>query len=172
MTTGHRGAMPAGSLAVGLVLALGLTACAGSAGGGGGEGPELPGDALGPDAELCYRFVDNEASRALDLPWGVALQGGPVPALADSGDRRAAATLSADGTRSDMPFGAWRPLAGDSVQVDPVLTGRLQLRLAAGPDALRGVGRPVGDVAGPWAGDGPGAVEGVVAEPAACPAPA
>ena len=119
----------------------------------------------------CWAFEENGASAALDLPWGLALMGHPVPGLQEPGDRRAAATLDGSGTRSEVPFGSWRPLPGDSVQVGPVAMGSLQLRLAVGEEELTGVARSIGDVAGPWAKGGAGPVEGVVARPVPCPDP-
>lgn len=119
----------------------------------------------------CWAFEENEASAALDLPWGLALTGDPVPGLREPGEDRAAATLDEAGGRSEVPFGSWRPLPGDSVQVGPVAMGSLQLRLAVGEDALTGVARSIGDVAGPWAEGRAGPVEGVVARPVPCPDP-
>lgn len=140
-----------------LLLAL-ATAC----------GPKHPGD-LGPGGELCYRFVENEAAAELRLPWGFALSGDSVPGMAEPGGRRAAATLDGEGARADVPFGAWRPLEGDSVQVGPVVTGSLQLRLAVSDSLLVGQARPIGDVTRPGATRAP--VEGVAAEAVSCPAP-
>jgi hypothetical protein len=117
----------------------------------------------------CWAFEENAASEALDLPWGLALTGDPVRGLREVGEERSAATLDESGGRSQVPFGSWRPLPGDSVQVDPVAMGSLQLRLAVGEEELTGVARPIGDVAGPWAGPGARPVEGVVARAAPCP---
>ena len=78
-------------------------------------------------------------------------------------------------------FRRWRPAAvvgalaavagctgGPSVQVGPLVTGSLQLRLSVEEGRLRGLGRPIGDVVGPGGRLRP-AVDGVVAEPVACP---
>lgn len=146
-------------------------ALAGCAGGGAPAAPPSAAalEAMGADARVCYRFAENDAFRALGLPWGVALRGGPLPGMVDPGDRRDAATLGPDGTVSSVPFGAWRALPGDSVQVDPALTGSLQLRLAVDAEGLHGLGRAVGDVAGPWAAERDAPVGDVRAEPVACP---
>jgi len=145
--------------ASGLVAAALMAGCAG--------GASTPA-ALGPGGELCYRFQDNAARQAMRLPWGMALAGGPVD-LRDPADRRAAATLTEAGGRSLAPFGAWRPIGLDSVQVGPLVTGSVQLRLAVEEGVLRGLARSSGDARPPRAPARP-AVEGVVAEPVACPA--
>ncbi len=146
-----------GRAAVVGVLAVLATAC----------GPKRPGE-LKPGGELCYRFVEGEAASTLRLPWGFALSGDSIPGMSDPGDRLAAATLAEDGVRSDVPFGAWRPLEGDSVQVGPVVTGSLQLRLSVSDSLLSGQARPIGDVAGP--GTDRAALESVTAATVACPA--
>jgi len=147
---------------VGAILALAvlLAGCAG------GSTPK----ALGPEDELCYRFETNEAAEALDLPHGIMLAGDAPQGLADAGDRKRALTLTADGSRGEIPFAAWRPLNGDSLQVDPAVTGRIQLRMAATAEGLTGSGRPIGDVITPGRVDG-GLVEGVIAVRVACTSP-
>lgn len=154
--------------------ALWCVALASVAGCGGATGADAQVEPVPPAAPeagevRCWAFEENEAADALGLPWGLALMGHPVPELREPGDRRAAATLDASGTRSEVPFGSWRPLPGDSVQVGPVAMGSLQLRLAVREEGLTGVARSIGDVAGPWAEAGAGPVEGVVARPAPCP---
>jgi hypothetical protein len=156
--------------------ALWCVALAAVAGCGGATRADAPTEAVPPAAleegEVgCWAFEENAATEALDLPWGLALMGHPVPGLREPGDRRAAATLDGSGTRSEVPFGSWRPLPGDSVQVGPVAMGSLQLRLAVGEEELTGLARSIGDVAGPWAEAGAAPVEGVVARPVPCPDP-
>ena len=141
----------------GLALAVLLAGCAG------GSTPK----ALGPEDELCYRFETNGAAEALDLPHGIMLAGDAPQGMADAGDRRRALTLTADGSRGEIPFAAWRLLDGDSLQVDPAVTGRIQLRMVATSEGLTGSGRPIGDVITPGREDG-GLVEGVVAVRVAC----
>ena len=146
--------------AVGALAAVALVAaCAG--------GASRPGQ-LAPGGELCYRIVDNEASRSMRLPWGFALAGDPAP-LREPGGRLAAATLAERGGRSLAPFASWRLLGADSVQVGPLVTGSVQLRLAVEDGRLQGLARPIGDAVPAGRPLRP-AVDGVVAERMACPA--
>lgn len=98
----------------------------------------------------CYYFLQDATAESLRLPWGVRLVDEPLdgwPALQQLEGVRLATTLTPEGDE-DHPFGYWRPLEGDSVQIGYPAGGGLSLRLMPEPDLahLEGIARPVGDV--------------------------
>jgi hypothetical protein len=110
-----------------------------------------------PEAQLgelagCYYFERDAAAEDLRLPWGVhflpeSLQG--WPAWEEHPGVRSAVTLVNETEARAFPFGYWRPLGGDSLEVGHPGGGGLILRLAVEPGRLEGTVRPVGDVLRP-----------------------
>jgi hypothetical protein len=106
----------------------------------------------GPAADAlpgCYYFEQDAAAQALQLPWGVRLTADSLtgwPAIQQRPDVRRAVTLTGTDATATYPFGYWRPLAGDSVEIGYPAGGGLLLRLAIEADGLAGTARPVGDV--------------------------
>ncbi|HUE77535.1 MAG TPA: hypothetical protein VMM83_06295 [Longimicrobiales bacterium] len=102
-----------------------------------------------PPADLagCYYFERDAAADQLRLPWGVRLLDRPLegwPAIQQLVGVRVATTLTADGD-VDHPFGYWRPMGQDSINIGYPAGGGLSLRLAVEPARLAGTARPVGD---------------------------
>lgn len=106
-----------------------------------------PRDAGPRQLQGCFYFVQDETARSLRLPWGVRLLQDSLegwPAMANHQGVHSAATLHPDGDR-DHPFGYWRPLAGDSLEIGYPAGGGMVMRLRVGDDELAGTVRPVGD---------------------------
>lgn len=102
-----------------------------------------------PPADLagCFYFERDAAADQLRLPWGVRLLDQPLegwPAIQQLDGVRVAATLTGEGD-ADHPFGYWRPLGEDSINIGYPAGGGLSLRLAVEPGRLTGTARPVGD---------------------------
>jgi len=95
----------------------------------------------------CWYFEQDTVARHLNLPWGVrlseqALEGWPnLRGL----HARQAATLTPEGD-ADVPFGYWRTLGADSLEIGFPGGGGLVLELEAAPTALHGRAVAVGDV--------------------------
>lgn len=110
-----------------------------------------------PDAPLdevagCYYFERDAAAESLRLPWGVRLLADSLtgwPAWAQRPEVRRAVTLVDYEESAAHPFGYWRPLGRDSLEVGYPGGGGLVLRLAVEPARLVGTARPVGDVLRP-----------------------
>jgi hypothetical protein len=106
-------------------------------------------DVAPADRAGCYYFERDAAADALALPWGVrlltdSLQG--WPAIQQLPGVRQAETLVHYDARAGYPFGYWRPLAADSIEIGYPAGGGLLLRLHADAARLAGTARPVGDV--------------------------
>jgi hypothetical protein len=124
-----------------------LLLCAGLAGGCVSTPGLSPGEVTG-----CYYFERDEVAQSLHLPWGVRLQEDSLtgwPAWDRQPGVRRAVTLVGVGQTAAHPFGYWRPLDGDSLEVGYPAGGGLVLRLAVEPPGLTGSARPVGDVLPP-----------------------
>lgn len=129
--------------------------------------PRDPEPAL-PDG--CYYFIQDDIARELRLPWGIRLLQDSLegwPAMATHQGVRLAATLHPDGDR-DHPFGYWRSLPGDSIQVGYPAGGGMVLHLDARGDTLAGSAREVGD-AMPLNADPPRGPLAVTLTRARCP---
>lgn len=130
--------------AVVLLLAA-ATACASTA------------QAPAPGLAGCWYFERDDVARSLRLPWGVRLGEDSLagwPALERHDGTRVAATLTPDGD-ADHPFGYWRPLGEDSVEIGYPGGGGYTLRVGVEDQRLEGTVRAVGDARGPGADDSP-----------------
>jgi hypothetical protein len=133
-----------------------------------------PADALAG----CWYFDRTATAERLNLPWGVELRTDSVqgwPAIQQLPDVRRAVTLL-DGTRvEDFPFGYWRALRSDSVEIGYPAGGGLLLSLAVQPPppadvtALTGTARALGDARPPGQFDRPPEVDPVSLTRAMCP---
>jgi hypothetical protein len=95
----------------------------------------------------CYYFERDAAADQLQLPWGVRLLDRPLegwPLARQYEGVRVATTLTGQ-DEADHPFGFWRPLNGDSIQIGYPAGGGLSLRLDIQPGRLAGTAHPVGD---------------------------
>lgn len=118
-----------------------------------GSGPD-PGTLAG-----CYRFERNPGAEELRLPWGLLVRAEPLeegwPLMERFDDVYAALTLESASRWIDHPFGYWRPVEGDSLQVGHPGGGGIVLVLAPREDGgLAGRGRDAGDAVRP--GEDPG----------------
>ena len=96
----------------------------------------------------CWYFARDAAAAAFNLPWGIRLDSAELtgwPTLDARGGGRAAVTLKAEGP-ADHPFGYWRELDGDSIEVGYPAGGGIALRLARGELEMSGSARDLGDV--------------------------
>ncbi|HSJ26386.1 MAG TPA: hypothetical protein VK929_17025 [Longimicrobiales bacterium] len=104
----------------------------------------------------CYYFEQTDVARSLNLPWGVELLEDSLegwPAISQLPDVRQAVTLVGPAERAGFPFGYWRTVAEDSVEIGYPAGGGLVLALAVQPPAtagglpagLAGTARAVGD---------------------------
>lgn len=96
----------------------------------------------------CWYFAQ-PSPPDMRLPWGVRLGADPLqgwPAIQQLDGVRVASTLTPDGDR-EHPFGYWRPLPGDSLEIGYPAGGGavLTLGVEAGGAALTGSVRGVGD---------------------------
>jgi hypothetical protein len=106
----------------------------------------------------CWYFDRTVAAEQLNLPWGVELRTDSVqgwPGIQQLPEVRRAVTLL-DGTRVvDFPFGYWRALRADSIEIGYPAGGGLLLSLAVQPPppaeaaALAGTARALGDARPP-----------------------
>lgn len=111
----------------------------------------------GPDPETlagCYRFERNAGAEELRLPWGLLLRAEPLeegwPLMERFDDVYTALTLESASRWIDHPFGYWRPVEGDSLQVGHPGGGGIVLVLAPREDGgLTGRGRDAGDAVRP-----------------------
>jgi hypothetical protein len=121
----------------------------------------------------CYYFERGIAADTLHLPWGVQLLPDTLegwPAIQQLPGVRRALTLVGPAQTAGHPFGYWRPLGADSVEIGYPAGGGLVLALVveAGAMQLTGTARAVGDAVRPGA---PAAVArpGITLGRAACP---
>jgi hypothetical protein len=123
------------------------------------------------DLTGCYYFERGVAADTLHLPWGVQLLPDSLegwPAIQQlPGVRRARTLVDAERTHSH-PFGYWRPLEADSVEIGYPGGGGLVLVLGVGEVQLTGTARAVGDVVRPG-GQPTRAQPGITLARAACP---
>jgi hypothetical protein len=133
---------PGNAVATATVIATSLLAgaCAGM--------PEHsePGPVLG-----CHYFVQDQAARDLQLPWGVRLHDDALtgwPAIQQRDGVRRATTLTGTG-EVDFPFGYWIRTAQDSIELGYPGGGGLLLELAVADTTMRGTARAVGDATPP-----------------------
>jgi hypothetical protein len=126
----------------------------------------------------CWYFDRTAAAERLNLPWGVELRTDSVqgwPAIQQLTNVRRAVTLI-DATRvEDFPFGYWRALRSDSVEIGYPAGGGLLLSLAVQPPppalatALAGTARALGDARPPGQFDRPPEDDPVSLTRAMCP---
>jgi hypothetical protein len=96
----------------------------------------------------CYYFERDAVADTLRLPWGIRLLPDTLagwPAIQQLPDVRRAVTLVGAEQTASYPFGYWRPLADDSVEIGYPAGGGLVLSLAADTTQLTGTVRAVGD---------------------------
>jgi hypothetical protein len=96
----------------------------------------------------CYYFERDIVADTLRLPWGVRLLPDSLegwPAIQQLPDVRRAVTLVGPEQAASYPFGYWRPLAVDSLEIGYPAGGGLLLTLAVLPTHLTGTVRAVGD---------------------------
>jgi hypothetical protein len=96
----------------------------------------------------CYYFERDVVADTLRLPWGIRLLADTLdgwPAIQQQPDVRRALTLVSREETAGYPFGYWRPLADDSVEIGYPAGGGLVLSLTADTTHLRGTVRAVGD---------------------------
>jgi hypothetical protein len=96
----------------------------------------------------CYYFERDVVADTLRLPWGIRLLPDTLegwPAIQQLPDVRRAVTLVGPEETASYPFGYWRPLAEDSVEIGYPAGGGLVLSLAADTIHLIGTVRAVGD---------------------------
>jgi hypothetical protein len=104
------------------------------------------------DAAGCYYFERDAIAQELQLPWGVRLLADTLtgwPAVQQLPEVRRAVTLFAPGDERTFPFGYWRPLGTDSLEIGYPAGGGLRLTVAVGQARLVGTAVPVGDVLAP-----------------------
>lgn len=161
----------------GLALTTVLLAAA-CVGAGSGNGDETGGIGAGavPAQEPvvgCYRFLETAGSEALGLPWGVILDEGPLeegwPLVERFEEVRRARTATSETGRADVPFGYWRPVAGDSVEIGHPGGGGVVLVVAPADGGLAGTGRSAGDALQPGQEPGPRPSRPVRARRFECP---
>jgi hypothetical protein len=105
-----------------------------------------------PEARLgervgCYYFERDAGTEALQLPWGIHLQADSLvgwPAWAAVAEVRRAVTLVGPGETETFPFGYWRPLRHDSLEIGYPGGGGLQLQLEVESGRLTGTARSLG----------------------------
>jgi hypothetical protein len=117
------------------------------------------------DEPGCYYFERNAAAQALHLPWGVRLLPDTLegwPAIQQQPGVRRAVTLVGHEQAAAYPFGYWRPLGRDSMEIGYPAGGGLVLHLAVEPMRLSGTAREVGDAVAPGARPPGGSPAGVV----------
>nr|NIP58840.1 hypothetical protein [Gemmatimonadota bacterium]NIR79223.1 hypothetical protein [Gemmatimonadota bacterium]NIT87884.1 hypothetical protein [Gemmatimonadota bacterium]NIU31739.1 hypothetical protein [Gemmatimonadota bacterium]NIU36356.1 hypothetical protein [Gemmatimonadota bacterium] len=121
----------------------------------------------------CYRFEDTTGGDALGLPWGVILEDEPLgegwPLMDRFDDVHRARTLASETRRTDHPFGYWRPIPGDSIEIGYPGGGGVTLRVAPADGGLAGSGRGGGDAMRPGETPGPRPAQPVEAERTPCP---
>jgi hypothetical protein len=106
------------------------------------------------DRTGCWYFERDADAEALRLPWGVRLLPDSLtgwPALERLPGVRRATTLARPGEEAGHPFGYWRPLGGDTVEIGYPAGGGLLLRLDGDAAHLAGTATPVGDAMAPGA---------------------
>jgi hypothetical protein len=106
------------------------------------------------DEARCYYFERDAGAEALRLPWGVMLLPDPLegwPAIQQLPGVRQAATLVGHEQAASFPFGYWRPLGVDSLEIGYPAGGGIVMALEAEPMRLAGVAREVGDALPPGA---------------------
>lgn len=164
--------LPAAATAAAALLALSACAAGGSGDAGGGGADETTEAADRTGLPGCYRFRSDASSEALNLPWGVVLDDEPLgdawPLMARFDDVRRARTATSPTGRADHPFGYWRPVAGDSVEIAHPGGGGLVLTMAPVAGGLEGRGRAAGDVLEPGETPGPRPSRPVSAERVEC----
>jgi hypothetical protein len=122
------------------------------------------------DIAGCWYFERDAAAEALRLPWGVRLLPDSLtgwPALGQLPGVRRATTLAGPGEEAGHPFGYWRPLGADSLEIGYPAGGGLVLRLDGDPTHFTGTATPVGDAMAP--GAAPARVRPVTLTRARCP---
>jgi hypothetical protein len=100
----------------------------------------------------CYYFERDAAAERLQLPWGVQLLEDSIsgwPALQELSGVRRAVTLLGHGRSASHPFGYWRLVGSDSVEIGYPAGGGLVLDLHAENGRLTGSALPVGDAVAP-----------------------
>lgn len=165
-----------GLIPVGFACALLLVpGCASSGGGEGGEGAEGSETEALAQASLagCYRFQETAGSDALGLPWGVVLEDEPLgegwPLMDRFEEVHRARTLASETRRADHPFGYWRPIPGDSIEIGYPAGGGVTLTVAPTEGGFAGRGRGAGDAMRPGETPGPRPARPVEAERTPCP---
>jgi hypothetical protein len=133
-------------LAAGLVV-LGAASCATTP-------PAAPAVPFG-----CWYFERDAAAERLNLPWGVRLLEDTLtgwPAIQQLPGVRRALTLIDHGETAAHPFGYWRPVGDDSLEIGYPAGGGLLLRVDAaeasaepGAARLEGTARATGDLLRP-----------------------
>jgi hypothetical protein len=111
-------------------------------------------EAVPTDETRCYYFERDAAAEALRLPWGVMLLPEPLegwPAIQQLPGVRPAVTLVAHEQAASFPFGYWRPLGADSLEIGHPAGGGIVLTLEAEPMRLTGTARELGDAVPPGA---------------------
>jgi hypothetical protein len=96
----------------------------------------------------CYYFERDVVADTLRLPWGIRLLADSLdgwPAMQQQPGVRRAVTLVGPEQVADFPFGYWRPLADDAVEIGYPAGGGLLLTLEVGATHLTGSARAVGD---------------------------
>jgi hypothetical protein len=125
----------------------------------------------GAGPEGCWYFERDAAAEALQLPWGVRLLADTLsgfPAIQQQPGVRRAQTLLGWTESAGHPFGYWRPVGADSLEIGYPAGGGLLLRVAAGAERATGTARPVGDILRPDGAPLPGE-QRVALVRAACP---
>jgi hypothetical protein len=100
----------------------------------------------------CYYFERDAAAERLRLPWGVQLLEDSIsgwPALQELSGVRRAVTLLGHGRSASHPFGYWRLVGSDSVEIGYPAGGGLVLDLRAENGRLTGSALPAGDAVAP-----------------------
>jgi hypothetical protein len=96
----------------------------------------------------CYYFERDAVAERLRLPWGVRLLPDTLagwPALQQRPGVRVARTLVGLGEEAGHPFGYWRTLHGDSLEIGYPAGGGLVLTLAVSGPRLAGEAVAAGD---------------------------
>jgi hypothetical protein len=122
------------------------------------------------DRTGCWYFERDADAEALRLPWGVRLLPDSLtgwPALERLPGVRRATTLARPGEEAGHPFGYWRSLGGDTVEIGYPAGGGLLLQLEGDTAHLTGTATPVGDAVAP--GAAPPRVRPVTLTRARCP---
>lgn len=120
----------------------------------------------------CYQFERGPGARALGLPWGVELEDVPLgpgwPLTTGIEGVRRALTETSPTERADHPFGYWRGIAADSVEIGHPGGGGVVLTLAREGQDLIGRGVAAGDAVSLGGPLGPRPPEPVVARRVLC----